>query len=291
MSTNYNAAAAPFTSKAQMENYAHSMSCKTTEHMMHGVECDKSKVAIANTLFTRANPVVTNQDLKTYDHGLFQLAVCNSPAGFQNNPIGELWVHYTVRLRKPKLFASLGFDIDKDEWLTGYVSGNTTTGANLFGGTSGNVYANQQNNIGCAVSKTATSVTITFPASLTGSFKITLYQQLVATSSAALNAPNYASTGNVALINDLFQNQSMNSTSVPSGGGTGTNIVSVFDVFLTTATGGTNNSVTLTSTSSTMTTATRAQLIVQQYQSNGLTASGQYNTYVSGASTLASNFV
>ena len=80
MATNYNASSPPFSDKATMMEYAHAMSAKTTEHMTHGVECDPSKLGGSERKYIRTNPVVPSQDLKTYDHGLFQLAVANSPA-------------------------------------------------------------------------------------------------------------------------------------------------------------------------------------------------------------------
>lgn len=179
LATNYNAAALPFSDKQSMVEYAHSHSCRTTEHMSHGVECDPTKnTTIAAALYTRSNPVVTSQDLKTYDKGLFQIAVANLPIAYQNYVIGELWVEYTVMLRKPKLFVSRGFDIDKDVFMF------DTTQFNPYGvsAPSGVSISSptryfQQNNIGCQVicsmiSSTQSTVQVIFPAALSGVYSL-----------------------------------------------------------------------------------------------------------------------
>jgi len=117
MATNYNAAAAAFQDKQQMMEYAHSMSCKCTDSLTHGVECDPAKVNHKG-LYTRGGPLSVNQDIKTYDHGLLQVAVANSPSSYAGFPIGELWVHYSVKLSKPKLWTTRGLDVDRDLVVT-----------------------------------------------------------------------------------------------------------------------------------------------------------------------------
>lgn len=164
MATNYNAAQPAFTDKQQMMEYAHAHSCKLTENMSHGVECDKNKSALTNCLYTRANPVLTGQDLKTYDHGKFQIAVANCPVNYNGFPIGELWVEYSCILRKPKLFTSRGLEIDLDQFVSiGTQSANarlwlspSTASVSINNqyqptGTDYNILAGQQNNIGCIV--------------------------------------------------------------------------------------------------------------------------------------------
>jgi len=156
MCTNYNSAAPKFTDKQTMIEYSGAHSCKLTEHMVHGVECDPAKSAMSESLYVRSNPVVTGQDLKTYDKGLFQFAVANAPASFNGFPIGELWVEYTVTLRKPKLYVARGLEIDQDVFLAaGSAAGSfnglcgTPLGSN-FSTTASNLVG-QQNSIGCAV--------------------------------------------------------------------------------------------------------------------------------------------
>jgi len=193
MSTNYNAASLPFQDKASMMEYAHSASCKTTEHMRHFVECDRHKVALSSQLYTRSNPVLTGEDVKTYDHGLFQVGLANSPAGFAGLPIGELWVSYKVMLRKPKLFVARGLEIDRDSFYTSTNLDSTVEPSTPFGTANTTKYLRgQQNNIGCAifpgqalaysgttspaqtVTTTSTALFILFPAQFAGNLRITI---------------------------------------------------------------------------------------------------------------------
>ena len=218
MATNYNSASPLFTDKGSMMEYAHAHSCKSTEHMVHGVECDPKKSAsISNVLYTRSNPVVSGQDLKTYDLGLFQVGLANLPSGYANQAIGELWVSYKVLLRKPKLFSSRGLDIDLDAFynpsVTSAVSPVPTS----------SFWSAQQNNIGCLFepgitydysgttnpvqsrSTAALQLSVTFPANAAGNFRITV--QCLVSVSAGGTLPYTAGSpkllGNLNPIYDL----------------------------------------------------------------------------------------
>lgn len=105
MATNYRSDAALFVNKEEMIQYHGGVSGRLTEALVHGVECDPSKVAFSNK-FVRNKPIF-GSDIKTYDHGIFQLAIQNTPTPFINQQVGELWVTYSVKLSKPKLFSSL----------------------------------------------------------------------------------------------------------------------------------------------------------------------------------------
>lgn len=100
MCTQYNPTNALFNNKAAMENYEHSQSFRVTEHGVHGVECDPSKKGGTPIEYVRTGAVPPNQDAKSYDLGLFQLA-CQGC--YPDLNIGELWVTYTVHLSKAKI--------------------------------------------------------------------------------------------------------------------------------------------------------------------------------------------
>jgi len=222
--TNYNAATAAFTDKQSMLEYAHAHDCKLTEHMTHGVECDPAKSAMGVALFTRANPVVINQDLKTYDKGVFQIAIANCPVAYNGFPVGELWVDYTVTLRKPKLFVTRGLEIDRDAF---YSSTNVESTMNLavasavvtpvlnLGpiGSYGAGLRGQQNNIGSLIQivagamGAASAYKITLPATYTGPLRIVINISVRGPGAlwAATNASVYTvNTGNLNIINDLY---------------------------------------------------------------------------------------
>lgn len=138
MATNYNPSAPNFVNKESMMQYHGSNSGRLVEDHTHGVECDPEKNAGSAQKYVRSSPVVVNQDLKTYDLGKFQLAQVNTPSAFNNQQIGELWVTYTVKLTKPRLFTALGGNILEQRFLsTGSEGWNAPFG--LPGGTSSTV--------------------------------------------------------------------------------------------------------------------------------------------------------
>jgi hypothetical protein len=116
MVTNYNSGTRPFDDKNQMMQYDGSQSCRSTQHAVHGVECDPAKYSGASGHYIRTGPM-PDEDIKSYDHGKFQLATVGMPSNFDNDPIGELWVYYTVKLRKPRLFTGKGLNISRDVYV------------------------------------------------------------------------------------------------------------------------------------------------------------------------------
>jgi len=111
MATQYNAGEQPFTDKETMMQYDGAMSAKVIDGLISGVECDPKQSSGSFGKFTRSGPPPVGQDIKTYDLGTFNVAVTNIPEGYQNQSIGELWVSYTIELRKPKFFAARGLGI------------------------------------------------------------------------------------------------------------------------------------------------------------------------------------
>jgi len=118
MCTSYNVGNTPFDDKITMMEYEGAMSAKATDSMLHGVECDPSKLSGNSGKYVRANGFANDlQNNKDYDHGLFQIAVANPPLDYANQTLGELWVTYTISLRKPKFFVGRGFGISQDLYL------------------------------------------------------------------------------------------------------------------------------------------------------------------------------
>jgi hypothetical protein len=125
MCTSYNVNNAPFDDKVNMMEYEGAMSSKSTDSMLHGVECDPSKLSGSPGKYVRANGFSNNSDSKDYDHGLFQIAVANAPKEYDSQSMGELWVSYTISLRKPKFFVGKGFGISQDLYLNTPSTGQT----------------------------------------------------------------------------------------------------------------------------------------------------------------------
>lgn len=118
MATQYNANSAPFSDKASMMQYDKTVSGKPSVNIVHAVECARRKTVLPE-MFVRTGPVVQTatapQDMRMYDWGKFQL----STQGMQDPcTLGELWVTYSVTLRKPKLPGSYGSATIPMGWYT-----------------------------------------------------------------------------------------------------------------------------------------------------------------------------
>ncbi len=202
MATNYKSDALPFTSKEEMIQYHGGVSNRLTEDTMHGVECDPSKNAMGGSKFVRTAPV-PNTDIKTYDSGVFQLAIQNCPVPFYNAQIGELWVYYKVKLSKPKLATSLQSNLQQFKQLS-----NVDT---TFNGIVTNwwpiPYRAYANSFQVAISQTVapdplSGFKITFPAAMSGVFEIKVLSEGTTKSGGGLNVGTL--TGQVSLWNDLY---------------------------------------------------------------------------------------
>ena len=118
MATQYNPNSDPFADKEEMMLYEGGMSCKTTESLIHGVECDPAKLAGARQKYVRQGGIPPTEDLKNYDLGKTSLAVLNAPSTYAGQQIGELWVSYTVKLRKPKIASGNCYNQRRDVFVT-----------------------------------------------------------------------------------------------------------------------------------------------------------------------------
>jgi hypothetical protein len=312
MATNYNAAAAPFADKGLMMEYAHAQSCKVTEHMVHGVECDPEKNAGSPILYTRNNPVATGEDLKSYDLGNFQIAIANSPAAYANLPIGELWVQYAVKVRKPKLFSSRGLDIDRESYYMSDTLGTLTT--SLWFGALGSVsfLRGQQNNIGCLIEPgvryaysgtttpsqsrtTGSGCSILIPSSFNGNLRVTVKIN----GTGITGGPTQSLLGNIVPINDQYNNPGVAKgvvSNVWSGPST-TFFYLIFDIYVKQATGiayansnyyGGNNIISFDG--ATATTVTQVTIEIEQYQplggSQNLTTSANRLNFVNSSNVV-----
>lgn len=187
MATQHNPTQAKFTDKNVMLQYDGAMSTRTTDNLVHGIECAKSKNAGSARKFVRLFTLSAAEDLKDYDHGILNVAVANTPQGMANYLIGELWVSYTVTLRKPKYATSIGLTNDEDI----YVQANPVKdNVDWFGINSGatnysTLYAGLYNSIGTTLVHTGTgadedsavskgTIGILFPAGASGLFRISL---------------------------------------------------------------------------------------------------------------------
>lgn len=148
--TQYDANQEPMRDKRQMMEYDASQSTKTSSNLIMGVECDPSKNAGSYGKYIRTTSLDLGKDLNDYDHGTFNLAVHDTPDTYANQVLGEVWVSYTVELRKPKVFTGKGRTIQNDIFV-----GQSNGSLPLVQGQSSTLFGKQpalkgeRNSLGC----------------------------------------------------------------------------------------------------------------------------------------------
>lgn len=301
MATDYNAAHKPFSDKQEMLSYAHSYSSKTTESMDHGVECDPSKNALSKTLYVRTQGVV-DEDLKTYDHGLFQIAISNIPPSLQGQSIGELRVSYTVVLRKPKLYSARGLGIQRDFYVTSAQSSTAALG-NVFINTSLPVYKGQLNNLGTKLINETNAgydgFSVVFPDYYTGALMITLTVEALenVTGNGLLIYPPLL-YGNVTFLLDAYGDLSTPTGYVispkenpgDSGAVTGSEVICIAYIFVRASTNGIDNKIFLNGHPGT-TSRVKTHINIMEYNSYDKNAGDMNNLLTPQGTVIAGNAI
>lgn len=114
LATQYDVADDVFSSKAEMLNYEYAKSVKPSENVLHMVECAPNQTVLSDLYTLSSVDPPDGRDPRFYHLGRFSIAT----TGFQGTSvnIGELHITYQVRLIKPKLYQSLGYDIEYAHW-------------------------------------------------------------------------------------------------------------------------------------------------------------------------------
>lgn len=90
-------------------------SVPTTKGLVVGIECDPKKLPLnPGKRFVRIAGLRPEQNQQDFDHARLNVATDGFPDVLFNQPIGELWVSYTVVFRRPNLDAMVGHDISQD---------------------------------------------------------------------------------------------------------------------------------------------------------------------------------
>lgn len=224
MATQYNPDEQPFNSKGPMLQYAGSRSARVIDGMIQGVECNPNMNSGAPGKFTRAGPVPVGADIKTYDIGRFNMAVSDVPGTYAGQSIGELYVSYTVELRKPKFFEAAGFGISRDFFALPYNAVGYNSNSPMWPGlpaTAAALLRGQQNRIGVSLSPnfslfpnpvpiipaSTTGVGLLFPPDFYGNLKVVarFLQPALVVSISLATPPELWLTGNVRPVNDMLR--------------------------------------------------------------------------------------
>jgi len=110
----YNTAATMPEDKFTLLGKTNAVSAKPTKDIVCGFECDPSKNSGSSGKYIRNGAVPVGEDRKNYDMGYLVIATDGMPTN--GEMIGEVWISYTVKLRKPKLFSVLGNSILQDSY-------------------------------------------------------------------------------------------------------------------------------------------------------------------------------
>lgn len=95
----YDSLDAPFVSKQQMLQYDDTVSCRTSQNFICGVECDKSRIPTFSSKLFNGTPAA-GSDPRLYNLGNFVIASQGAPAASTN--LGELWVSYRIKFHMTK---------------------------------------------------------------------------------------------------------------------------------------------------------------------------------------------
>jgi len=222
MATNYNSDAPPYSTKQDMENSEYAVSVKPTCGLIHGIECDITQTVLPQ-LYVRTGAVSANQDLKTYDQGLFQFASQANPVQL----LGELWVSYVVEFFKPVLPVDIGGNV-----LSAHIERASITGASPFG-TVGVL------NIGDLFTL-VTSTSIIFPAMPSNYYLVQLYW------TGSIQSVNVRPPNTYTFVNAAFSTQynGANKATAPEGGAV--TAARISDVFILKCTSLVPDSISIT---------------------------------------------
>lgn len=198
MATEYDVLDPVFSNKAEMMNCAYSNEAKSTERIIHGVECDPRETP--NRIFwTRSGAVTTGADLRDYDLGTFCIATQGCPNASMN--LGSLFVYYDITFQKEQIFNGIPL---KGELV--YRSARTGVTNSLPLGTGDGANWPTGN-----LTLTLTGTTITFPRNLIGA-KWLVFLVWSGTTNTAVSPPT------ISAANGTFEG----SINAPSVWGTGT---------------------------------------------------------------------
>lgn len=112
MATQYNSVDGPYSTYQQMAESDYAVTFKPSEHALHAIEC-KPKYNPLGRLYTSPQTSLTvgsnSSDIRMQNLGIFQIASQNIPIASNTAlSLGEIWIHYELKLFKPQLNAYLG---------------------------------------------------------------------------------------------------------------------------------------------------------------------------------------
>jgi hypothetical protein len=175
----------------------------------------------------------------------------NTPADLVNKEIGQLFVYYTVKLIKPKIFSGRGSAISVYKQYANSTDHNSVFGT-LSAGSANNAMVAAMNTLPMIYEKTFQNATWTFPAYASGRFRVRLVVQGTALDSGGADFGAITTSGDSVTICNLYPGDSNGNpftTVYKTEDGVGTNatqiVVADFEVDVRPQTGADVNSFTI----------------------------------------------
>nr|AQU11706.1 capsid protein [Cruciviridae sp.] len=246
MSTNYNASQAPFLNKSQMENNEFTTSSKPSNNIMHMIECDPKQTIQEGKFYIRTGSLPANQDIKTYDVGLFQLGTVGSQAVAT---VGELHVSYDIEFMKPIDLSLVG----TQNKCAHYFANAGVTTSNYFG----TAQVQRFDTIGITLS--ANTITFNPQFALPGD-QFLLYIYWIGTAVSTVS-PNFGPS-NCSLVYDWGPSQSQSIVSAPNAASM--TFVSTAFLISIASSASLTNPATITLSSGTLPTTAYMDLVISQ---------------------------
>jgi len=192
LATEYNALAARFVNKQQMENTQFVVSNKPSMCILHPVECERSQTPTDPLYVRLPTGLAIPGDSRLYDLGTFQLAT----QGMQTDGevIGELWISYDIVFYKPVLEQTL----HEAQYLRLNMQ-NVQAGFGSTLGLLGNTRTVVSNSLPLTISGSA----INLDAGTQGYYMAVLRWNGAASSAPPDTSPCFSNFVNCSLINDI----------------------------------------------------------------------------------------
>lgn len=183
--TDYDPSDALYVNKLQMESADYSMSCKASDNLLHGIECDPKERGDA-VLYVRSSGVPSTDNVKFYDLGIFQIATQGmSVAGVT---LGEVWVSYDITFYKKQL-------------LNGILGNNvyTSIARSLLTPTAAVPFSTSVAKSGSFALDIASNGTVTFPSFITaGVYSVEFFTDQVTVNPGQLQFTTFANCTNIS---------------------------------------------------------------------------------------------
>lgn len=160
--TDYDVLDEPYSNKIEMETADYSNSCKASDDLMHGIECE-AKERPDSVFFVRHQPNPTDS-LRFYDLGNFQLATKGMSAA--DVVLGELWITYDITFYKKQLNTVprvSGWQLYTLNSTQADISGETIGGNAVYG------------DLPMTYTSNLNVLVLTFPLTATGRYVVTAY--------------------------------------------------------------------------------------------------------------------